>query len=456
MQDFYNPIMLSRLQFAITTLFHILWPLIGIGLGLLLVVLEGIWLKTGREIYYRHTRFWSKIYLLSFGIGVASGVPLEFQFGTNWAKFSGTSGEFFGNILGFEAAMAFMLEAAFLGIMLFAWQRVSRAMHYFATIMVGLGATISAFWIMCANAWMQVPRGIKIENGIAVVTSYKEAILNPALVYSFTHMLAASILTTLFFVGGISAWAIYKNHNAQFFAVSFKICLTAAVLFVPLQIYLGDYSERTLTKYQPAKTAAIEGHWQTNPDGQGADWLIAAWPDKEKQTNSWELAVPNLLSLLVTHSWTGKVTGLNEFPVENQPPVAINFYSFRLMVAIGFFFLILIIWGLWKWRKGELEPQRITNNRLFLLAWIWSIPLGFIASDLGWIVREVGRQPWVLYDIMKTQDGVSNLDGTHVLVTLSAYTLIYTAMLILYFVYTRRSILKGPDLISPIPSGKGK
>ena len=451
MHEIFNPVMLSRLQFAITTLFHMLWPLLSIGLALLLVLMEGLWLKTGQEIYYRHTRFWAKLYLLSFGIGVASGVPLEFQFGTNWAKFSHTSGEFFGNILGFEGAMAFMLEAAFLGIMLFAWEKVSRGVHFFATVMVALGASISAFWIMCANSWMQVPRGVRIENGIAIVTSYKEAILNPALVYSFTHMWAACVETTLFFVAGISAWAIYKNHHSQFFIKSFKICLVVAIIFTPLQVYLGDLSVRGVAKYQPAKTAAMEAHWQTNAPGQGAPWLIAAWPDSQNQKNAWQIQMPYVLSILSTHSPTGQVQGLNEFPAENQPPVAINFYAFRLMVAIGLIFMILMLWGLWKWRKGQLNPENASRNRFFWLAWAWSIPLGFIASNLGWIVREVGRQPWVLYNILKTKDGVSNLNASIVAVTLVAYCLVYLAMLVLYIAYAKRTILKGPDFKSPIP-----
>jgi cytochrome d ubiquinol oxidase subunit I len=451
MDDFYNPVMLSRLQFAITTLFHMLWPLLSIGMGLLLVLLEGLWLKTGQEIYYRHTRFWSKLFLLSFGIGVASGVPLEFQFGTNWAQFSRTSGEFFGNILGFEGAWAFMLEAAFLGIMLFAWEKVSRGVHFFATIMVATGASISAFWIMGANSWMQVPRGVKIVNGVAVVTNYAEAIFNPALIYSFTHMWVACVETTLFFVAGISAWAILKNHQPSFFLKSFKICLVLAIIFTPLQIYLGDLSGRKVAIYQPAKTAAMESHWQTNFEGTGASWVLAAWPDQQNQQNIWQIRIPYLLSILTTHSLTGKVAGLQEFPQADQPPVAVTFYSFRLMIVIGIIFLILMIWGLVKWRKGLLSEWNIVRNHYFWLTWAWSIPLGFIASDLGWVVREVGRQPWVLYNMMRTGDGVSNLTGTVTLTTLLIYCFIYLAMLIFYIIFAKRIITKGPDMISPLP-----
>jgi cytochrome d ubiquinol oxidase subunit I len=451
MDDFFNPLMLSRLQFAVTTLFHMLWPLLGIGLALMLVVMEGWWLKTGDEIYYRHTRFWSKLYLLSFGVGVASGVPLEFQFGTNWAAFSQTSGGFFGNILGFEGAMAFMLEAAFLGIMLFGWHRVSRGMHMFATTMVALGASISAFWIMDASAWMQVPAGVSFERGQAVITDYIAAVFNPALIYSFTHMWAACIETTLFFVAGISAWVIWKNRHSSFFLKSFKISLALAAIFAPLQIYLGDLSGRKVVKYQPAKAAAMEAHWQTNPHGTGAAFAVIAWPDTYRQENLWEIKIPYMLSILSTHSPTGQVVGLRDFPQSDQPPILLPFYAFRLMLAIGLFFIFLTIWGLWKWYKGALAPEAARQNRWFWLAWVFSIPLGFFASDLGWIVREVGRQPWIIYNIMRTSEGVSNLTASAAAMTFSAYCFIYLVMLILYIVFAARIIAKGPDMTSPLP-----
>jgi cytochrome d ubiquinol oxidase subunit I len=451
MPEFFNPLMLSRLQFAVTTLFHMLWPLISIGLGLLLVVMEAWWLKSGNEIYYRHTRFWSKLYLLTFGVGVASGVPLEFQFGTNWAMFSRASGGFFGNILGFEGAMAFMLEAAFLGIMLFGWQRVSRGMHLLATVMVALGASISAFWIMDASAWMQVPAGVKIEQGQAIITDYFAAVFNPALVYSFTHMWAACVETTLFFVAGISAWAIWKNHQASFFLKSFKISLSLAAVFAPLQIYLGDLSARKVTQYQPAKAAAMEAHWHTNPDGSGAGFAVIAWPDSQKQQNKWEVKIPNLLSILSTRSLTGRVMGLTEFPQLDQPPVLITFVAFRLMLIMGFALLFLTIWGLWKWCCGALKPENISNNRCFWLVWIYAIPLGFLATDLGWIVREVGRQPWIIYNIMRTSEGVSNLTASVTAATFFAYCAVYLAMLIFYIIFAARIISKGPDMSSPLP-----
>jgi cytochrome d ubiquinol oxidase subunit I len=451
MQEFFNPLMLSRLQFAVTTLFHMLWPLLSIGLGLLLVFMEASWLRTGDEIYYRHTRFWSKLYLLTFGVGVASGLPLEFQFGTNWAAFARTSGGFFGNILGFEAAMAFMLEAAFLGIMLFGWNRVSRGMHMFATVMVALGASVSAFWIMDASAWMQVPAGVRVEAGQAIITDYYAAVFNPALVYSFTHMWVACIETTLFFVGGVSAWAIWKKHHPSFFIKSFKISLGLAVIFAPLQIYLGDLSGRKVVQYQPAKAAAMEAHWQTNAQGRGAAFAVAALPDRQKQENTWEIKIPYVLSILSTHSLTGQVKGLREFPQTDQPPIVIIFYAFRLMLLIGLIFMLLAVWGLWKWHKGLLGSENADKNRCFWLAWAFSIPLGFLAADLGWIVREVGRQPWIIYNVMRTSEGVSNLSASAAAMTFFAYCLIYLAMLIFFIVFAARIVSKGPDMSSLLP-----
>jgi cytochrome bd ubiquinol oxidase subunit I len=455
MDSFFNPVMLSRLQFAVTTLFHMLWPLIGIGLALLIVIMEALWLKTDNPLYYRHTRFWSRLYLLTFGVGVASGLPLEFQFGTNWANFSKTSGGYFGNILGFEAAMAFMLEAAFLGIMLFAWDKVSRVMHFFATVMVALGASVSAFWIMAASSWMQVPAGVKFENGRAVINDYFAAVFNPALFYSFTHMWVACLETTLFFVAGISAWGILKNRFPDFFLKSFKMSLALAIIFAPIQIYLGDLSTRKIQQYQPAKAAAVESHWQTNKDGDGASFALVAWPDTQKEQNKWEIKIPYLLSLLSTHTLTGKVTGLSEFLPPDRPPIVLIFYSFRIMVLIGLFLMFLSLWGLWKWYKGHLREQNFLQYRLFWLAWIFSIPLGFLASDLGWIVREVGRQPWVIYNVMRTSSGASNLTAPTVAVSFLAYCMVYLALFILFIVFTVRMISKGPDMNSQPPLMRG-
>ena len=283
MEVLYNHVMLSRLQFAFTTMFHIIWPLLSIGLSILLVVTEALWLKTKEPVYYHHTRFWSKLFLLNFAVGVASGLPLEFQFGTNWGRFSAATHGFFGNILGFEGTMAFMLEAGFLGIMLFGWKRVSRRFHLFSTCMVACGASLSAFWIMVANSWMQTPGGGACVNYRYVMTNYWQGIFSPDLPWGFSHMWVACLETTLFVVGGVSAWYILKNRQVGFFLKSFKLALVAAIIITPLQVWLGDASGRTVAEYQPTKLGAIEAHWQTNPPGQGG----REWPENGRRHLCW-------------------------------------------------------------------------------------------------------------------------------------------------------------------------
>lgn len=309
-----NVLDLSRAQFAMTAIFHIMWPILTISLSAFLVLVEVLWLRTGKVGYYRHARFWSKLLVLNFAVGVVSGIPMEFQFGTNWAGFSRYSGQFFGNILGFEGAMAFMLEAGFIGVMLLGWGRVPRAVHLFATSMVALGSSISAFWIMVANSWMQTPAGVTVENGKIIVTDYAAAIFNPDMVWGVTHMWVAAIETGMFVIAGISAWNLFKRRNPEFFARSFKIALLVLVFVAPLQIWLGDSSGGSVFASQPAKGAAIEGHWITNKPGTAASWSLLAWPDKQAQRNDWSIEVPGMLSVLATHTLDGTVKGLTDFP----------------------------------------------------------------------------------------------------------------------------------------------
>ncbi len=450
MEALADPVFLSRLQFALTTSFHILWPLLSIGLSLFLVVLEGLWLKTQNEAYYQHARFWSRLFLLNVAVGVVSGIPLEFQFGTNWARFAVVTGGFFGNILGFEATMAFMLEAAFLGLMVFGWRRVPKGIHFLATCMVALGASLSAFWILVANSWMQIPAGGHLGNGRFLVTSYTAAIFNPDMPWSVSHMWVAALETTVFVVGGLSAWYILKNRHADFFLKSFKIALLGALVLAPLQIYLGDGSGRTVARYQPTKLGAMESHWHTNPPGTGASWKTLAWPNKAKQGNDWTfLEIPYGLSLLVTHSLTGPVKGLRDFPPQDQPPILIPFYAFRLMIAVGFLLFFLMLWTLWVWHKGRLTPERLAGQRWLLSAWVASIPLGYVAVEAGWWTREVGRQPWVIFGLLRTQDAASPLPAAAVATSLLAYGIVYTVLFFVFLAFARRILQKGPDLTSP-------
>lgn len=294
-----DTVALSRMQFALTAIFHMLWPVLTTGMGIYLVIVEGMWLKTRNPDYYHHARFWAKLYVLNFGIGVASGLPMEFQFGTNWAPFSEAVGDFFGSILGFEASMAFMLEAGFLGIMLFGWERVNPVIHYFATIMVAFGANLSTFWILAANSWLQTPAGGEIVNGKFVVDDYFQAILNPFMVNSVSHMFLGTLETSLFVIGGISAWYILNNRHQAFFARSLKIALATAIAVTPLQIYVGHLSAEQVADYQPTKLAAMEAKWETSPAGEPAPWSVVALPNNQTEQNDWEISIPNGLGYIL-------------------------------------------------------------------------------------------------------------------------------------------------------------
>ena len=318
-------ILLSRIQFALTAMFHILWPVLTIGLSLFLVLVEALWLKTKKEIYYRHARFWGRLFIINFAVGVVSGIPMEFQFGTNWGHFSRAGGDIFGHLLGFEATMAFMLEAAFLGIMVWGWKKVSPAMHLLATTMVAFGTSLSAFWIMSANAWMQTPAGGVFKEGRYLVTDNLAVIFNPDMPWAVSHMWFACLEISLFVIGGISAWYLLRNRQVDFFLKSFKIAVIGAIIVTPLQIYLGDGSGREVAKTQPTKLGAMEAHWETNPPGKGASWNVLAWPDKSRQENTWEISIPYALSLITTHSPTGQVKGLRDFPVRRPAPHLVAF-----------------------------------------------------------------------------------------------------------------------------------
>ncbi|HEX4192230.1 MAG TPA: cytochrome ubiquinol oxidase subunit I, partial [Stellaceae bacterium] len=302
-------VVLSRLQFAITTLFHILWPVLTIGLSLFLVVTEALWIRTNNIVWYHQTRFWGRLFLLNFGVGVVTGLPLEFEFGTNWAAFSTVAGGFFGNILGFEGAMAFMLEAGFLGIMMFGWDRVPRAMHLFATSMVAFGGSLSAFWILVANSWMQTPAGGHMANGRFVIDNYLQAIFNPDMPWGVSHMWVACLETSLFVIGGASAWHLLRGNAVAFFRKSFLLAFALAIIITPVQIWLGDASGKSVFADQPAKGAALEGYWDTNKPGMPADWAVLAWPDKAAQHNDWEITIPGVLSFLATNTLAGQVKG---------------------------------------------------------------------------------------------------------------------------------------------------
>jgi cytochrome d ubiquinol oxidase subunit I len=447
MEIFQDSVFLSRLQFAFTAIFHILWPLMTVGVSLILVVFEGWWLKTGDIDCYRHARFWTKLFLLNFSMGVVSGLPMEFEFGANWSRFSMMAGEFFGNILGFEGAMAFMLEAGFLGIMVFGWFRVPALIHFGATCMVAFGASLSAFWILVANSWMQTPAGIHVENHKIVVDSYFDAIFTKNMPWGVLHMWFACLITSLFVIGGLSAWYILHNRHPAFFLKSFKLALFGVMIAAPVQIMLGHGSGKELFANQPAKAAAIEAHWNTNAKDQGAAWNLLSWPDKAAQQNAWAISIPNGLSLLATGDPHGQVQGLKTFARADQPPaIPMIFYCFRIMVVCGLLLAGLMLWTMLLWLKGRLTPELPGLHPHLLRAWIAAIPLGYLASECGWIVREVGRQPWVIYGVLRTSDAASVLPAAVVAGSLVAFMIVYGILLVLFVIFALRIIKKGPDL----------
>ncbi|GFK93600.1 Cytochrome bd-II ubiquinol oxidase subunit 1 [Fundidesulfovibrio magnetotacticus] len=451
-----DPVFLSRLQFAATTMFHILWPLTTIGLSVFLVALEALWLGTGDPDYYRHCRFWARIFAVGFAVGVVSGIPLEFQFGTNWAPFSVAAGNFFGQVLSFEGAMAFMLESAFLSIMLFGWKRVGPWAHFLSTVLVCFAASLSAFWIMAANSWMQTPAGGRFVDGVFQLEDFWAAVFNPDTVISFSHMWLACLQTSLFLAGGVSAFYIWRGRHTAFFLRSFSLAAAMVLVVAPLQALVGDTSGVHIGKLQPAKVAAIESHWETNKPGEGASWNIVAWPDPENERNAFEIRVPYVLSLLITHTPTGTVPGLKDFPKEDRPPIVIPFYAFRAMVGIGFAMVALALVTVWAWRKGLLAPDGAPRRKLLLGAWMAMAPLGYVATEMGWATREVGRQPWVIHGLLRTSDGASILPAEAVWTSLAMYGAVYTILPLMALWFFGKILAKGPDLTLQPPAAARK
>jgi len=455
MPEFLNDtVTLSRIQFALTAIFHMLWPILTTGMSIYLVIMEGLWLKTKNIDYYHHARFWAKLYVLNFGIGVATGLPMAFQFGLNWAPFAESVGDFFGTILGFESTMAFMLEASFLGIMLFGWNRVPPIIHFISTILVAFGANLSTFWILSANSWLQTPAGGEFINGKFVVEDYFAAIANPFMMNSFLHTFFATLETSLFVIGGISAWYILKERNSEFFTRSFKVVLTLIIVIAPLQIFIGHLSAEQVYHHQPAKLAAMEAQWETIPAGTSADWSLLALPNNKTEENDWEIKIPKAFSYILElkPTLTNPVQGLKDWSYENRPHmVSLIYYSFRIMAGIGVFFAGLMAVTLLKWLRGKLDNSEIIKQKWLMRGWIFAAPLGYIAVESGWIVRCVGRQPWIVYGEIRTLDSASHLPPGEVLFSLLGLTTMYLIFFFTTLYFGSKIIKKGPDLDLPIP-----
>jgi cytochrome bd ubiquinol oxidase subunit I len=439
-----DPLLLSRIQFAFTVSFHIIFPSFTIGLAAWLLVLETLYLKTGKPIYMDVAQHWTKIFAVSFGMGVVSGVVLSYEFGTNWSELSRRGGNVIGPLMSYEVLTAFFLEAGFLGIMLFGRGRVPKGVHFFATAMVALGTVISAFWILSANSWMQTPVGHSVaEDGVLHVEDWWQVIFNPSFPYRFAHMVAAAYLTTALVVAGIGAWYILRERSVPHGKIMLGMGLSLLVWLAPLQLFIGDLHGLNTREHQPAKIAAVEAHWETQ---RRAPLILFAIPDPKAEKNHFELAIPALGSLVLTHEWDGEVRGLKSFPPEDRPNPIIPFFAFRIMVGIGMIMIAVGVTGSVLWLMG-----RLWTTRWFLRALVWVSPLGFLAVLSGWFVTEVGRQPWTVYGVLRTADAVSPVPGGSVLASLILFVLVYCIVFGAGLYYILKLIQRGPDETPPVP-----
>lgn len=441
------PVLLSRLDFAWITSLHILWTPMTIGMSWLLFIVEVAWLRTGDERWYKLNRFFEKIFIINFGAGVATGVTMELAFGILYGPFSQAVGPFFGNVLGFETITAFMYEAGFIGLMVFGWGKISKNMHLFATFNVGISSTLSAGWILVANSWMQTPNGVTLTHGLFMVTNWWNAIYNDNFHWGFPHMWVACVELALFVSAGVSAWFILKNRHADLFLKLLKPTFIALLVVTPLQVYLGDTLGRDVAMTQPTSLAAMEGHYHTYlPDGQvNTGWHLIAIPNSKNDGTSFAITIPYVLSLLETHTLTGKVTGMDQFAPNDRPDVWVPFYSFRVMVAIGFVLLMVAFWALWLRITGHFTVSALQKRPWFLRVVIFSAFLPYLAIWTGWWVREIGRQPWVVYGLMRTYQGVSHMSVTQEMIWFVGYIIFELTVWGGAWYFFARVIQKGVD-----------
>lgn len=429
---------LARIQFAFTVSFHIIFPAITIGLASFLAVLEGMWLKSRNQTYRDLYHFWSKIFAVNFGMGVVSGLVMAYQFGTNWSGFSQFAGSITGPLLTYEVLTAFFLEAGFLGVMLFGWNRVGPGLHFFATCMVALGTLISTFWILASNSWMHTPQGYIIENGIVIPQDWFKIVFNPSFPYRLLHMSTAAFLASAFFVGSSAAWHLLKGNDNPAIRKMFSMALWMALIVSPIQAMIGDAHGLNTLEHQPAKIAAIEGHWE-NPPGEATPLILFGIPDMEEERTKYALEVPYLGSLILTHSLDKQVPALKTFPKEDRPNSTVIFWSFRVMVAMGLLMITLGVVSLWLRFKG-----RLYESRPFLWFALLMGPSGLLAILAGWFTTEIGRQPWVVYGVQRTIDAVSAHGDLHMSISLLAFIVVYCSVFGVGYHYMMRLIKQGP------------
>ncbi len=429
-------LLLARLQFAFTISFHIIFPAFSIGLSAYVATLLVVWKRTGQDHFHRLARFWTKIFAVSFAMGVVSGIPLSYQFGTNWAHFSQVTGNVIGPLIGYEVLTAFFLEATFLGVMLFGWQRVSPWLHVTSAILVALGTAISGFWILAANSWMHTPDGYELRAGVAYPVSWLRVIFNPSFPYRFAHMMTAAYLTTSVVVLAVGARYLIRNEFAKEGRTMMRMGAGMLAILGPLQLLLGDQHGLNTLQFQPAKIAAIEAHWED--DGPAA-LVLFALPDEAAERNRAEIAVPHLGSLILTHHWDGRFDGLKEFPRQQRPPVTSIFFAFRAMVAIGLALIAIGLTGAVLWWRGKLFTSRWY---LHVVARAWW--LGFVAILAGWLTTESGRQPYVAYGILRADEALSPVSAATVATSLTLFVFVYCVVFSIGIYYIHRLIWNGP------------
>lgn len=432
---------LARVQFAFTVAFHYIYPPMSIGLGLILVIMEGLYLRTGKQIYEQMTRFWIKIFALIFGIGVATGIVMEFEFGTNWATYSKYVGDIFGSALAAEGIFAFALESGFLGVLLFGWNRVSPRVHFFSTVMVWLGSMFSAVWIVVANSWQQTPAGYVVRgeglDARAEITDFWAMVFNPSSVDRLLHVWIGSFLAGAFLVMSVNAWYILKKRHLEIAKPGFKIALAVAAIFSLAQLFTGHRSAEIVAEHQPAKLAALEGHYDSLAT---ADMYLLGWVDHKQQSVS-GLKVPGGLSFLLHGNFEAPVKGLNSF-APDQRPTQVNaiFQFYHIMVAIGMTLIGLSLLGLWMWYRG-----RLFDKRWLMQLFVWAVILPQIANQAGWFSAEMGRQPWVVYGLLRTGDALSKaVTANQIVFSMILFTLAYLVLLILFLYLLTRKIQHGP------------
>lgn len=428
---------LARLQFAFTVSFHIVFPAFSIGLASFLAVLEGLWLITGRQVFIAIFHYWLKIFALVFGMGVVSGIVMSYQFGTNWSVFSDKAGPILGPLMGYEVLSAFFLEAGFLGVMLFGMNRVGKRLHFFATLMVAFGTLFSAFWILSVNSWMQTPAGYAInEVGQFVPEDWWAIVFNPSFPYRLVHMVLAAYLSTAFIVGAVGAWHLLREPGNAMARLMFSMAMWMACIVAPLQIVAGDLHGLNTLEHQPAKVAAMEGHFESY---DGAPLILFGFPDMQAEATRYSLEIPKLGSLILTHDWNGRVEGLKAWPREERPNALILFWSFRVMVAIGLAMAALGFWALWlRWRR-HLYDQPLIHRAAVVMG-----PSGIIAVLAGWITTEVGRQPYTVYGLLTTASSASPLDAPAVAGSLMVFVIVYFIVFGAGVFYLLRLMAKTP------------